>query len=133
MTILKNIVDKKNKGDIKVETHKYYESKIVGEKIEFKKIPLSAFLQLTSEYDLDNMKTSDMVPMLNDMIFNFATMFRDPEGVEMALNTYTEASTPKELPEFIFEGNMDEMTDMFELIQSFYEGEVEKARDDIKN
>lgn len=133
MSILKNIVDKKNKGEIKAVTVKTYFSEVVGEEIEFKKLPLSEYLKMVEGIDSGSATTADIIPMMNEMIFNFATMFRDRDSVEAAMSVYTEAETPMDLPEFIFEGNMSELSEMMEVINSFYDGEVEKARDDIKN
>ena len=137
MTVLKNIIDKKRAGKLKIETEKVYYSELLDEEIKFTKKPLSVFLQITADHgvdigDMSGMDLSALVPLMNDLIFQYADMFKNPDDVKAAKEFY-EAPTPRDLPELVFEGDMKELGDMFALITEFYVNDVEEVRDDIKN
>lgn len=126
MSILTNVIEKKQSGEIKVDDERVYKSELLGEDILIKKKPLSEFMDILS----DAQEEGNEIVMMNHMIHAFCPMFQDPDGVKAAVEFYG-AATPRDLPELVFESNMSELGEILEIIMSFYD--MESLDDDIKN
>lgn len=131
MSILTNILEKKQSGEIKSVNEKIYKSERLGEEIVIRKKPLSEFLDILRESE----ESGNDVVAMNYMIHAFCPMFQDPDGVKATMEYYEnqgiQVGSPRDLPEFVFESDMGEMGDILELISSFYN--VGDLEDDIKN
>lgn len=133
MSTLMNIINKKKAGEIKTIDELTVYSEMLGEDIKIVKKPVSQYMNILSKHDVavgEDTSFSGFIPMLNEMIYEFCPMFKEPDAVKMAREIYG-ANTPKELPELIFEGNVGEMSKIFEAINSLYN--LDEMDEDIKN
>lgn len=133
MSTLMNIVNKKKAGEIKTVDEIMVYSEMLGEDIKVVKKPVSQYMDILSRHNIsvgEDVNFSGFIPMLNEMIFEFCPMFKEPDAVKMAREVYG-AGSPKELPELVFEGNVGEMSKIFEAINGLYN--LDKMDEDIKN
>lgn len=128
-----NIINKKKAGEIKTVSEKTIYSELLGEDIKIVKRPLSVYMGIMAKYDAvdgDNVNMSAMIPMVNEMIFEFCPMFKDKDSVKVAREFY-DVATARDLPEAVFEDNITELMKIFEAIGELYD--MESLDDDIKN
>lgn len=133
MSTLMNIVNKKKAGEIKTVNEIAVYSELLDEDIKIVKKPLSVYMDIMSKHDAidgENVNMSAMVPMMNELIFEFCPMFKEPDANKAAMEIY-EVNTPRDLPEAVFENNIGEMTKIFESINSLYD--MNTLDEDIKN
>lgn len=133
MSTLMNIVNKKKAGEIKTVTGTTVYSKLLDEEIEIVKQPISNYMNIMAKHDAidgEDVNISAMIPMMNELIFEFCPMFKEPDANKAAMEIY-QVHTPKELPEAVFESNIGEMTKVFEAITGLYD--MEALDEDIKN
>lgn len=133
MSTLLNIVKKKKAGEIKTINETTVYSELLGEDIKVVKRPISLYMDILSKHDVmvgEDVNFSGMIPMLNEIIFNFCPMFQEVDVVKEAREVY-QVATPMELPEAVFESNIDEMSKILDAVNSMYN--LEELEDDIKN
>lgn len=129
-----NILKKKQAGEIKTISEIEVYSELLGEDIKIVKRPLSVYMGIMAKHDAvdesSKVDMSSMIPMINEMMYEFCPMFKEPDAVKEALAFY-DVPTARDLPEVVFEGNVKELMQIFEAIGEFYD--VDSLDDDIKN
>lgn len=132
MSTLKNILKKKQAGEIKSLTEQVYWSEYLQEEIVLKKRTASLFFDIMVKHDVTDAGelVNSPMPLLNELIFTHAEMFEDKKTLKEAMDFHG-ISEPLLLPEMVFDSNVSEMSDIIELISDFYDtGEM---GEDIKN
>lgn len=120
---LKSVVARKLQGKMdKLAVKMYYSETLEGE-IEIRKIPLQQYMDLISSIDDEN-----SIEGMNQLIYTCCPMFK--ENASEAMEAYG-VSEPTELPSVILEDQLNELSDIVEIINGFYG--IEKIRTEIKN
>ncbi len=102
---------------------KYYDSEVLGMKIEVRKIPLGQYMDL-----IEKLEEGNSLGGMNKLIYECCPMFR--ENTKEAMEVY-EVAEPTDLPSAILEDQLNEIKDIVEVINSFYG--VDKIDNDVKN
>jgi len=121
---LAEIIAKKKQGQMDKLQVKYFDSEVLGMKVEIKKIPLARYMDLIDGVE-DN-----TIESMNKLIYECCPMFHDKEFIGEAMELYGVA-VPTDLPSKVFEEQLNELKAIVEIINSFYG--VDKLSDTIKN
>lgn len=103
----------------------WYESAVLGEKVEIRKMKLTQFLPLIDKLE-DAQTANEQIEAMNEIIFKHCPMFN--ENVKEAMEFYG-ASEPTELPALVFEEQLNEIKDLSDAISALYG--IDKIKDDI--
>lgn len=109
---LADVIERKKQGKMNKLQVKFYDSKILGGRIEVRKIPLGHYMEL-----IENIEKYNSVDAMNVLIYECCPLFR--ENTKEAMEVYKVAEAT-DLPSAILEDNIKEMNDIIEIINSFY-------------
>lgn len=111
---LADIIARKKQGDLDKIKIAFYYSETLDTDIEIRKIPLSEYMEYITK--LEEGETG-YIETMNEIIFKCCPLFR--ENTSEAMEVYG-ANEPTELPSLILEEQLNEIKEIFELIQNLY-------------
>lgn len=124
--VLEDLIARKMSGELDKLKVKYYDSKEMGGQLEVRKIPLKEFLKMINGKNEEDMLEN--LELMSDMILKCCPLIRN--NVKELKETYGVSDT-MDLPNAIFNDNMQELAEISQLISSFYG--LEEIDDTIKN
>lgn len=123
---LADIIARKKQGELDKIKIAFYHSETLDADIEIRKIPLNEYMECITKLEDGDV---GHVEAMNEVIFKCCPLFR--ENSTEAMEVYG-ASEPVELPSLILEEQLNELTDIFELIQKMY-GIDKLKKEDLGN
>lgn len=127
---LAEIIAKKKQGKMDKFEVAYYDSKVLGGRVEVRKIPLKRFYEIQ-----DTGGDEEYLDSISMILFESMPMFK--ENTKEAMEVY-DVSVASDLPLAVFEDNIGEMTEIVEMVNKFYgiEGDetvADKMEEEVKN
>ena len=123
---LEDLTLRKLSGNLDKLQIKTYYSKELGGDIQIKKIPIKKYMGMLNGVNEDDMLEN--IDFMNTAIFESCPIFK--ENSKSLMETY-EVSIPTDLPLVVLNENMNELTDIIEIINGFYG--LDKVKEQIKN
>lgn len=123
---LEELVLKKQQGDLDKHKVKIYSSKELGGDIEVVKIPLKRYLELGKGISPED--PGDSMDIMCSVIFESCPFIK--ENSKQLMEMY-DVKVPTDLPLYLFNENMKELTDLSEIINSFFG--IDKVVETSKN
>lgn len=123
---LEELALRKQQGNLDKVQVKVYNSKELGGEIELVKIPLKKYLEMTSGINMDN--PGDNIELMCNTIFESCPFIKNNSKELMEIY---DAKIPTDLPLYMLNENMKELTEISELINSFFG--IDKVVDTTKN
>lgn len=123
---LEELVLKKQQGDLDKHKVKIYSSKELGGDIEVVKIPLKRYLEMTNGMSSEN--AEEGIELMCSIIFESCPFIKD--NSKQLMEMY-DVKVPTDLPLYLFNENMKELTDLSEIINSFFG--IDKVVETAKN
>lgn len=123
---LEELALRKQQGNLDKVQVKVYNSKELGGEIELVKISLKKYLEMTNGMSTDN--AEDGIELMCSIIFESCPFIKDNSKELMEMY---DVKVPTDLPLYMLNENMKELTEISELINSFFG--IDKVVDTTKN